>query len=50
MLEQHLDATLDENGRADLAVTARIRNGCMKFRGRLPFLTSRAPPLESSVC
>ena len=30
----------------DLAVTARIRNGCMKFRELLPFPTSRAPPLE----
>ena len=41
--------SLDGNG-ADIAVTARIRNGWMKFRGRFPFLTSRAPPLESSVC
>ena len=31
---------------ADLAATARIRNGCMKFGGRLQFLTSRASPLE----
>ena len=30
----------------DLAVTARIRNGWMKFRELLPFLTSRGPPLE----
>ena len=29
-----------------LAVTARIRNGWMKFRELFPFLTSRAPPLE----
>ena len=46
----YLGDTLDGNGRADLAATARIRNGRMKFRGRFPFLTSRAPPLESSVC
>ena len=26
--------------------TARIRNGWMKFRELLPFLTSRSPPLE----
>ena len=45
----YLEDTLDGNG-ADIAVTARIRNGWMKFRGRFPFLTSRAPPLESSVC
>ena len=31
---------------ADLAATTRIRNGWMKFRELLPFLTSRAPPLE----
>ena len=45
----YLGDTLDGNG-ADIAVTARIKNGWMKFRGRFPFLTSRAPPLESSVC
>ena len=37
---------LDEDGGADLAATARIRNGWMKFRELFPFLTSRAPPLE----
>ena len=42
----YLGDSLDGNG-ADLA---RIRNGWMKFRGRFPFLTSRAPLLESSVC
>ena len=31
---------------ADLAATAKIRNGLMKFRELLPFLTSRAPSLE----
>ena len=31
---------------ADLAATARIRNGWMTFRELFPFLTSRAPPLE----
>ena len=34
--------TLDGDGGAHLAVTARIRNGWMKFREFLPFLTSRA--------
>ena len=38
--------TLDGDGGADLAATVRIRNGWMKFRELLPFLTSRAPPLE----
>ena len=30
----------------DLAATAKIRNGWMKFQELFPFLTSRAPPLE----
>ena len=37
----------------DLAATARIRNGWMKFRERFPFLPSRAPPVgdeRSSGC
>ena len=38
-----LGGTLD---RADLAATARIRNGWMKFREILKFLIYRAPPLE----
>ena len=38
--------TLDGDGGAELAAIARIRNGWMKFRELLPFLTSRAPPLE----
>ena len=42
----YLGYTLDRDGGADLAATARIRNGWMKFRGLLPFLTSKAPPLE----
>ena len=42
----YLGDTLDGDGGADLAATARIRNGWMKFRELLPFLTSRAPPLE----
>ena len=42
----YLADTLDGDGGADLAATARIRNGWMKFRELLPFLTSRAPPLE----
>ena len=41
-----LGDTLDGDCRADLAAPARIRNGWMKFRQLLPFLTSRAPPLE----
>ena len=42
----YLGDTLDGDGGADLAATARIKNGWMKFRELLPFLTSRAPPLE----
>ena len=38
--------TLDGDGGVELASTARIRNRWMKFRELLPFLTSRAPPLE----
>ena len=44
----YLGDTLDGDGVADLAATARIRNGCMKFRELLPFLTSRDE--RSSVC
>ena len=42
----YLGDTLDGNGGTDLAASARIRNGWMKFRELFPFLTSRAPPLE----
>ena len=42
----YLGDTRDGDGGADLAATAKIRNGWMKFRELLPFLTSRAPPLE----
>ena len=42
----YLGDTLDGDGGADLAATAEIRNGWMKFRELFPFLTSRAPPLE----
>ena len=42
----YLGDTLDG---ADLAATARIRNGWMKLRELFPFLTSRAPPLEIKV-
>ena len=45
----YLGDTLDGDGVVDLAVTARIRNGWMKFRELLPFLTSRAPPYASCV-
>ena len=49
----YLGDTLDGDGGADLAATARIRNGWMKFGELLPFLTSRTPPIEDerlSVC
>ena len=39
----YLGDTLDG---ADIAATARIGNGWMKFRELLTFLTFRAPPLE----
>ena len=42
----YMGSTLDGYGGADPAATARIRNGWMKFWEILPFLTSRAPPLE----
>ena len=42
----YLGDTLDGDGGADRVATARIRNGWMKFRELLPFLTSRAPPLK----
>ena len=42
----YLGDPLDGDGGANLAATARIRNGWMKFRELLPFLTSRATPLE----
>ena len=42
----YLGDTLDGDGRADLAATARLRNGWIKFPELLPFLTSRAPSLE----
>ena len=42
----YLGDTLDGDGGADLAATTRIRNGWTKFREVLPFLTSRASPLE----
>ena len=35
--------TVDGVGVAHLAATPRIRNGFMKFRELLPFLTSRDP-------
>ena len=45
----YLGDTLDGDGGADLADTARLRNGWMTFRELLPFLTSRAPTLQSKV-
>ena len=44
----YLGDTIDGDGGADLAVTARIRNGWMKFRKLLPFLKSRDE--RSSEC
>ena len=41
----YLGDTLDGDGGVDLAATARIRNGWMKFRKLFPFLTSRASSL-----
>ena len=40
--------TFDGDGKADLAGTAMIGNGWMKFQKLLPFLTSRASSLETS--
>ena len=42
----YLGDPLDGDGGVDLAATARIRNGWMKFRELFPFPTCRAPPLE----
>ena len=42
----YLGDTLDGDGGADIAARYRIRNGWMKFRELLPFMTSRAPLLE----
>ena len=42
----YLGDTLDGDGGAHLAATARIRNGWMKFRELFPFLTSRDLQLE----
>ena len=42
----YLGDTLDGDDGADLAAITGIRKGWMKFRDLLPFLTSRAPPLE----
>ena len=42
----YLEDTIDGDGGTDLAATARIRNGWMKFQELLPFLTSRASLLE----
>ena len=42
----YLGDTLHGDGGVDLAATARMITGWMKFRELLTFLTSRAPPLE----
>ena len=42
----YLGDTLGGDGGADHASTARIKNGWMKFREVLLFLTFRAPPLD----
>ena len=41
----YLGDTFDGDGGADLAATARIRNGWIKFRELSPFLKSRDHPL-----
>ena len=41
----YLGYTLDGDGEADLADTARIRNGWMKICELFPFLTYRVQPL-----
>ena len=49
----YLGDTLDGSGRADLAVTARIRNRWMNFRELLPFLASRSSShlvMKGRVC
>ena len=45
----YLGDTPDGDGGANLADTARIRNVWMKLRELLPFLPSRALPLEMDV-
>ena len=45
----YLGDTLHGDGGADLAATARMRNGWMKFRELLQFLTSVGDEM-SSVC
>ena len=42
----YLGYTLDGDGGVDLAATARIKNGWIKFQELLPFLTSRAPLMK----
>ena len=42
----YLGDTLDGDGGADLAATARLRDGWMKFREFFPFLTSRDPTIR----
>ena len=45
----YLGDTLGGYAGAELAATARIRNGWMMFRERLPLQTSRATLLEVKV-
>ena len=42
----YLGDTLDGDGGADLAATARIRNGWMKFRELLPYLSNVPDAIE----
>ena len=42
MWKSNPEDTLDGYGRADLAVTSRIRNGWKKIQQIMPFLTSSA--------
>ena len=46
----YLGDTLDGDGGADLAVTASIRTGWMKFRELLPFLTSTIGKWTINCC
>ena len=42
----YLGDTLDGDVGTDLAATARIKNGWIRFWELLPFVISRAPPLD----
>ena len=46
----YLGDTSDGDGGVDISASTRIRNGWMKFRQLLPFLTSGAPPPLEMKC